>query len=370
MYNKLKSIKINSSKLFNKVNCCKVVATWSFRFLSFSIFFITGTVVAQNKNAAAIALFNSGQYKKSVDAFTALIKADKHDTDAYGYRGAALERIKNYDGARKDFKRLSKWNPQDPRPHFKLGFLWSETEDYFHSIREYTKAIDLDPTYAVAYNNRGNSEYLVGEEKDAMRDFTAAANADTTYPDPWYNRGHLKMSVDDYHGAISDFSRAIALDQSNPDSWFSRAQAYDAINDTFNAINDYSTTIQIDSGYMDAYYFRGCDLLEAKDYEGAMNDFSASLSNDSSYYWVYYLRGRALDSLGEYVAAIDDYTHAINMQNDCGPAYLGRGYAYLKLGMKDNACTDLNTAYYYSAGGRTKELLDKNCGVRVKIYRR
>jgi tetratricopeptide (TPR) repeat protein len=370
MYNKLKSIKINSSKLFDKSKSHKIIVKWSIQFLSYSLYFIAPAAFAQNTDASAIALFNSGQYQKAVVAFTALIKANKHDTNAYGYRGAARERIKDYDGARSDFRKLSRWSPRDPRPHFKLGFLWAETEDYFHSIREYTKAINLDPTYAVAYNNRGNSEYSVGEAREAMHDFTSAANADTTYPDPWYNRGHLKMALDDYHGAVSDFSRAIALDPSNPDSWFSRAQAYDAINDTFNAISDYSTTIQIDTGYMDAYYFRGCDLLEAKDYESAMNDFSASLSNDSSYYWVYYLRGTALDSLGEYAAAIDDYAHAIAMQRDCGPAYLGRGYAYLEQGMKDYACTDLNAALYYGAGGRTKELLDKNCGVRIKVYGR
>jgi len=188
----------------------KIYANWRTRLICYSLYLIANCAFAQD-NKSAIAFYNDGRYLKVIETCNALIKANKHDTVAYGYRGLSKERIKDYSGARKDFKKLSKWSPNDPRPHFKLGVLWSETEDYYHSIKEYSKAIALDTTYAVAYNNRGNSEYLVGDGRHAMIDFTAAMNADTTYPDPAYNRGHLKMVYGEYNDAIKDFSRAIEL---------------------------------------------------------------------------------------------------------------------------------------------------------------
>lgn len=64
----------------------KINANWPKWLISCGLCFLIATVSAQN-NSQAMALFNNGQYLKAIDAFNILIKANKHDTDAYGYRG-------------------------------------------------------------------------------------------------------------------------------------------------------------------------------------------------------------------------------------------------------------------------------------------
>ena len=106
--------------------------------ISYFLCFLAHSGFAQD-NSNAISLYDQGDFLKAIDACNTLIKAHKHDTSAYTYRGLSKEQIKDYSGARKDFKKLIKWFPSDPRLHFKLGVLWYGTEDYYHSIKEYTK---------------------------------------------------------------------------------------------------------------------------------------------------------------------------------------------------------------------------------------
>ncbi len=102
-----------------------------------------------------------------VDEFTKLIKANKHDTIGYIYRGLAYEAMKDYDAAKSDYKEVCKLTPKDPGAHLKLGIIYCETQDYYHSIKEFTNSIKLDSLNAIAFNNRGNSYYIVGDIRSA-----------------------------------------------------------------------------------------------------------------------------------------------------------------------------------------------------------
>jgi tetratricopeptide (TPR) repeat protein len=46
--------------------------------------------------------------------------------------------------------------------------------DYENAISDYTKAIEIDPKYAVAYYNRGNIYYSRGEYDKAWEDIRKA----------------------------------------------------------------------------------------------------------------------------------------------------------------------------------------------------
>ena len=56
----------------------------------------------------------------------------------------------------------------------KLG--WKE-----EAIKDYTKAIELNPEYALAYNNRGKALEDLGERAEAIKDYTKAIELDPQY---------------------------------------------------------------------------------------------------------------------------------------------------------------------------------------------
>ena len=65
-------------------------------------------------------------------------------------------------------------------------------DSYKGAIVDYTKAIELDPEYALAYDNRGASKYYLEDYKGAIEDHTKAIELDPEYVYAYFNRGVSK----------------------------------------------------------------------------------------------------------------------------------------------------------------------------------
>jgi len=80
------------------------------------------------------------------------------------------------------------------------------------AIADFTKAIELDPQSAAAYNSRGALKRVKGDLKGAIADIAKAIALKPDFAGAYNNRGLAKRIDGDLDGAIADFTRAIALD--------------------------------------------------------------------------------------------------------------------------------------------------------------
>jgi tetratricopeptide (TPR) repeat protein len=69
-------------------------------------------------------------------------------------------------------------NISEAEKYFESGYENAESKDYSSAIRDYTKAIKLNPNHAEAYNNRGNSYNKLKDYYSAIKDY----NKVSTYP--------------------------------------------------------------------------------------------------------------------------------------------------------------------------------------------
>jgi tetratricopeptide (TPR) repeat protein len=97
------------------------------------------------------------------------------------------------------------------------------------AIRHFTRAIRLDPKYALAYNYRGASYMDTDRIDKAIADFSRAIKLDPTYVTPRLNRGTAyHMYKKEYDKAIDDFTALIAMDPTIGVYYMFRAEAYQA----------------------------------------------------------------------------------------------------------------------------------------------
>ena len=61
------------------------------------------------------------------------------------------------------------------------GSAKNSSGDYAGAIEDYTKAIELDPKFAVAYCNRGNAKDSSGDYAGAIEDYTKAIELDPKF---------------------------------------------------------------------------------------------------------------------------------------------------------------------------------------------
>ena len=88
---------------------------------------------------------------------------------------------------------------------------------------DYTEAIRLDSTLAVAFNNRGNLWALRKDYDRAINDYTEAIRLNPSDALPLNNRGNAWRHRKDYARAIADFTEAIRVDPAFALAWSNRA---------------------------------------------------------------------------------------------------------------------------------------------------
>lgn len=185
-----------------------------------------------------------------------------------------------------------------------------ERGNFAEAIARATRAIEINPNYAPAYNIRGNTRYSVKRYYKAIEDYAKAIGLDPNYAPAYNGRAHVRYSLEEYHSAIDDYTRAIEL---NPE-------------------------------YVEAYSGRGHARFKLKEYQNAIADYTRAIELNPEYIYAYNGRGNAQFSLQQYYQAIADYAKAIELNPQYTQAYKGRGHAREKIGDLQGSKTDLQKA--------------------------
>ena len=119
---------------------------------------------------------------------------------------------------------------------------------------DFDKAIEINPKYSNAYNNRGNV-------KDELN----------------YNEEDI----------IADYDKSIEIDN-NINAYFNKALYYDINENYEKALNLYNKVLEIDEYYIEAYGNRGFVLYKLNKYDEAIKDCNKAIELDSKY-WILYL---------------------------------------------------------------------------------
>ena len=80
--------------------------------------------------------------------------------------------------------------------------LKADLKQYFEAIKDHDKAIELDPNYAMAYNNRGVAKADLKQYFEAIKDHDKAIELDPNYAMAYNNRGVAKEGLKQYEAAI------------------------------------------------------------------------------------------------------------------------------------------------------------------------
>jgi tetratricopeptide (TPR) repeat protein len=182
--------------------------------------------------------------------------------------------------------------------YFKMSIAGHDYLD--KAIEMYNNAIQLEPNYSDAFNNRG-----------------------VLYASEVYSRGKNNNAQDSWHKAIDDFTSAI------------RIYSYDEM-----------------------YYFnRGKNYSKLKEHEKAIDDFSKAIKYGPDEFkkktLIFYLRGKEYTELANYEKAISNFSESLRLRPDYIRALLMRGNAYFGAGEKDKAKADMDE-YLRRKRGNTK----------------
>ncbi|NOU17617.1 MAG: tetratricopeptide repeat protein [Bacteroidales bacterium] len=218
--------------------------------------------------------------------------------------------------------------------YFDLAY---EEKNIDKKILLYTKAIDLDKNYALAYNNRGNAYSGKGDSDKAISDYNKAIELDSNNASAYNNRGVAYKEKGDFEKAISDYNKAIELDNNKASAYNNRGVAYKEKGDFEKAISDYNKAIELDSNNAMAYNNRGNAYSGKGDFEKAISDYNKAIELDNNSAGAYYNRGATYGEKGDFEKAISDYNKAIELDKNYIEPYLNLKESYITINEYENS---------------------------------
>jgi len=224
--------------------------------------------------------------------------------------------------------------------YYNRGLTQYVTGQYDQAISDYTKAIEIKPTFAEAYNNRGLAYEKKGKYTQAISDYTKAIEINSTFAEAYNNRGtaHAEKGKPDL--AISDYNKALEINQKDADVYFNRGRAHFDIGQYDRAISDYTKAIELKPTLAKAYSSRGTTYIAKGEPDLAISDYNKALEINQKDADVYFNRGFAHFRTGQYDRAVSDYTKAIEINPTFAKAYTNRGLAYASKGRYNQAISD------------------------------
>lgn len=153
------------------------------------------------------------------------------------------------------------------------GNALQDSEDYADALEAFEKAIELKPTLAEAYFERGVTHHALNNLQTALEDYSKAIELDPTYADAYYNRGIIHSDLGDNQAALTDYNKVIELDPDDAVAYNNRGTARYDLGNLQAALADYNKAIELDPEYASAYHNRGLVYRDLGDVQEAQSDF-------------------------------------------------------------------------------------------------
>ena len=115
---------------------------------------------ATNEFQQGIERANKGDMDGAIASWTAWLKKNPKDANAYDNRGSAKANKGDFDGAVADHSRAIELNPKDAGAYNNRGTAEAHKGDLDAAIADYSRAIELNPKHADAYLGRGAAGYV------------------------------------------------------------------------------------------------------------------------------------------------------------------------------------------------------------------
>ena len=147
---------------------------------------------------------------------------------------------------------------QTAEVHLQNGIAKHNQQDYKGAIKDYEKAIKVNPNYKEAYFNRGTCALAMRNFKLAMSDFDKTIELDPKFIKAYYNRTITFVSQGQYLEALPDIDKTIELDATYPNALSLRGQIRAHNGDKKGACEDFAAAKQNGDKKADEYLNQFC----------------------------------------------------------------------------------------------------------------
>ena len=121
---------------------------------------------------------------------------------------------------------------------FEEGMAEFVNHNFERSIDHFSRVIELDPAFMLAFKSRGAAYLRLGSAEEAIADFNTAIGMDSSTARAYHLRGLAFEKTGQYEKALRDFDNALELNSDYGAVYYSRASLNSKLGHTEQATED------------------------------------------------------------------------------------------------------------------------------------
>lgn len=214
--------------------------------------------------------------------------------------------------------------------------------------------MELSPDRSAnAYLKSGLQDLQSGARQQAVDKFTKAIQLDSSFALAYDARATALCQMKDYAGAIADCDKAIGLTAHDEHVYVIKGGCSFYLQDIQGALKSLNQAVEMDSDDPLARGIRGLALARGREWESAMADFNKAVDVDPDNALAYYGRAIVDFSLKDYDKSLANVSRAIKLDGTLPDAYGLRAAVNTHLKDRAGAFADANAGIQFASTNGT-----------------
>ncbi|HYB59783.1 MAG TPA: tetratricopeptide repeat protein [Candidatus Acidoferrales bacterium] len=171
------------------------------------------------------ARFRRGDFSEAIDHYDVVLECVPNNFRALHNKGLAFFALKKYDRSIECYDKALAIRPRELRVMLNKAISLNSKCDFNRAKGVLDEIIRLSPANKEARNARALSEFNLGLDTEGMLDLKKAIEIDPSYAMAWNNLGCFHLGLGELEAAIECFDRALAVDEKNYDALLLKNEA-------------------------------------------------------------------------------------------------------------------------------------------------
>ncbi len=175
-------------------------------------------VLIEQYGKEGVTLFANGDFEGALAKFDLLLELDSANVEAHLRKGDCLGSLGKYDECIASYSNAIKFDSTYKIAYFNRGTTYQAGGDFEKAARDYFTATEIDipnmqvPDNKQVFFNLGVVSGQIDELDNAIDAFTSAIELDPTFAAAYFNRGLAYQLREEYEIALEEYQEAIKLD--------------------------------------------------------------------------------------------------------------------------------------------------------------
>ena len=153
---------------------------------------------------------------------------------------------------------------------------------YDEAIITCDEAIDINPNYINAWNNKGNGLDYLGKYDEALACYNKALEIDPKHEITWNNKGNTLFRIRKYDEALACYNKALEIDSNYARAWNNKGTYLDYQGKYDEALACYNKALEISPILGIAWHNKGNNLAKLGMYTQAIGCYDKALEIDAN----------------------------------------------------------------------------------------